>query len=164
MKLCFFRHGIAIDREDPSCPREEDRFLTAEGMTKTRLAAQGLRWIKMRFDVVLTSPWLRAAQTAAILTDVLKLPAAESLPELAGDRDAADLIRALAARTEEGNLLLVGHEPLLSETAVKLLGGRWSLDLRKSGACAIEVDGLPAKSATLLWHLTSRQLRGLSER
>jgi phosphohistidine phosphatase SixA len=59
--------------------------------------------------------------------------------------------------------LLVGHEPLLSATVVQILGGDWTLDLKKAGACALFVDGLPSgKTATLLWHLTSKQLRWMA--
>lgn len=161
IQLCFFRHGIAVDRGDPAYV-DKDRPLTPEGESKTRGAAQGLWRLKMPFDAVLTSPWLRAKQTAAILTEVLEQPEARELPELAGDRSAEELLAALT--TFRGRcILLVGHEPLLSETAVTLLGGRWTLDLKKSGACAIEVDALPLrKPAQLLWHLTSRQLRWIA--
>jgi phosphohistidine phosphatase SixA len=60
--------------------------------------------------------------------------------------------------------LLVGHEPLLSATVVHILGGEWLLDLKKSGACTLQVDALPPrKPATLLWCLTSRQLRWMGK-
>jgi len=115
------------------------------------------------FDRILTSPWLRASQTAAILSEVLALPNPETMVELEGDRTAKELIDALAHRHGK-RTLLVGHEPLLSATVVQILGGGWSLDLKKSGACMLLVDSLPPRNpATLLWHATSRQLRWMEK-
>jgi len=163
LELCFFRHGIAVDREDPSVTLDSERPLTEDGARKVRASAEGLKRLAVDYDKILTSPWLRAKQTAAILAEVLALPAPEELPQLAGDRSPAELLDALAHQHGR-RTLLVGHEPLLSETVVHVLGGQWSLDLKKSGACMIEVDALPTrKSAALLWHLTSRQLRLLGK-
>ncbi len=163
LELCFFRHGIAIDRGDPSVTSDPERPLTEDGIRKTRAAAEGLKRLDGGYDRILTSPWLRAKQTAAILADVLALPAPEELPELAGDGTPEELLDALGRRHGR-RTLLVGHEPLLSATVIRVLGGEWSLDLKKAGACAIAVDALPhRKSATLLWHLTSRQLRWLKK-
>jgi hypothetical protein len=53
---------------------------------------------------------------------------------------------------------------LLGETVVDLLGGSWTLDFKKAGGCAVELDALPPSSpATLLWHLTPRQLRWIGK-
>jgi phosphohistidine phosphatase len=159
LELCFFRHGIAVEKDDPSVTSDAERPLTDDGARKTYAAAEGLKRLDGVYDQILTSPWLRAKQTADILAEVLGLPAPENLPQLAGDCAPSDLLDALA-RHHGKRTLLVGHEPLLSATVVHVLGGEWSLDLKKAGACSIEVDGLPPrKTATLLWHLTSRQLR-----
>ena len=163
MELCFFRHGIAVDREDPSVGSDAARPLTDDGIRKTRAAAEGLKRMDAGFDKILTSPWLRAAQTASILSEVLLLPAPEEMKELEGDRSVAELLEALSHRHGK-RTLLVGHEPLLGATVVQILGGNWTLDLKKAGACALFVDALPAgKNATLLWHLTSRQLRWMGK-
>ena len=50
MQLFIVRHGIAIDREDPKCPSDPERYLTPEGLKKTREAANG-------FAAVENSPW-----------------------------------------------------------------------------------------------------------
>jgi phosphohistidine phosphatase len=159
LEVCFFRHGIAIDRDDPSVASDAERPLTDEGIRKTRAAAKGLNQLGIHFDKILTSPWVRAAQTAAILSEVLLLPAPQELAELAGDRTPPELVRSLA-RNHGKRTVLVGHEPLLSATVRHILGGEWSLDLKKSGACLVSVDALPPRRpATLLWLATSRQLR-----
>ena len=163
LELCFFRHGIAVDREDPSVTSDAERPLTEEGTRKTREAAAGLKRLDAGYDRILTSPWLRAKQTAAIVAEVLALPTPLELPELAGDRTPEELVNALVHQHSR-RTVLVGHEPLLSATIVHLLGGEWRLELKKSGACAIELDSLPPrKPATLLWHLTSRQLRWIAK-
>src|SRR6185295_7113589 len=151
IELCFFRHGIAVEKDDPGVTSDAERPLTEDGARKTRAAAEGLKRMEAGYDKILTSPWLRAKQTAAILAEVLALPAPEELPELAGDRTPTDLLDALAHHHGR-RTLLVGHEPLLSATVVHVLGGKFSLDLKKSGACSIEVDAVPPrKSVTLLW-------------
>ena len=163
IELCFFRHGIALDRDAPGVASDAERPLTEEGIRKTRLAAEGLKRLEMGHDRIFTSPWLRARQTASILSEVLLLPAATELPELAGDRTAPELLEALAGNHGKRNLL-VGHEPLLSATVVHILGGEWVLDLKKSGACTLLIDALPPrKPATLLWSVTSRQLRWMGK-
>jgi phosphohistidine phosphatase len=162
-ELYFFRHGIALDKEDPSVTTDAARPLTEDGIRKTRAAAEGLKRMEIPFDRILTSPWLRAIQTASILSEVLYLSPAQELPELAGDKTPDDLLDALAKHHGK-RTLLVGHEPLLSATVVQLLGGDWILDLKKAGCCAVLVDGLPArKSAALLWSVTSRQLRWMAK-
>lgn len=163
IELCFFRHGIAVDREDPSVTSDPLRPLTDDGIRKTRAAAAGLKRLEIGFDRVLTSPWLRASQTAAILSEVLMLGAPEEMAELEGDRSVSELLDALVHRHGK-RTLLVGHEPLLSATVVNILGGEWALDLKKAGACGLFVDALPPrKPGTLLWHLTSRQLRWIGK-
>ena len=162
LELCFFRHGIAVDPADPSVssdPSGRSRPLTEEGILKTHSAADGLKRMAISFDKLLTSPWLRAQQTADILAEVLDLGTPEKLPELAGDHSLDQLIDALAANHGR-RTLLVGHEPLLSATVASLLGADFQIELKKSGACAIQMDTLPTdKAATLLWLLTPKQLR-----
>ena len=71
MHLYLVRHGIAMDREDPNCPPDTERPLTPKGMKRTHAAALGLHALKIHPDAVLTSPWLRAVQTAEIFCEVM---------------------------------------------------------------------------------------------
>ena len=165
--ICFFRHGIAVDDADyhaPSDPAGHARPLTEEGIAKTRVAAGGLKRMDLGFEGVFTSPWLRATQTAAIVAETLGLSPAKEIPELAGDRSPQDLLKAFAAIDPPSRTILVGHEPLLSAAATHVLRSNFPLELKKSGACAIEVDRLPpGKPGTLLWLLTSKQLRWIGK-
>jgi phosphohistidine phosphatase len=159
IELYFFRHGIAVDRGDPAVISDRDRPLTIEGIRKTRAAAEGLKRLQIDFAGILTSPWLRAAQTADILAEVLQMTADE-LPELAGDRTPEELLKALEG--PRGRQILVGHEPLLGNTIGRLVSGAapFRIELKKSGVCAVRVQEPPTdESATLLWLLTSKQLR-----
>jgi len=91
MQLYIVRHGIAIDREDPQCPPDPERFLTEEGIEKTRQVAKGVTEISSVPDLMLSSPYVRAMQTAEIFAKALEyskdkiresdflLPGAESL-------------------------------------------------------------------------------------
>jgi phosphohistidine phosphatase len=161
IQLVFFRHGIAA----PNIMPDQERPLTDEGIRKTRASAEGLRKLDIPFDKIFTSPWRRAAQTAAILSEVLMTGAHEELPELAGNRTVKELLDVLARRNV-GSVLLVGHQPLLGDAVAHLLGagGKCEIDLRKSGACAIQIDSLPSrKPAILQWLLTSKQLRAIGK-
>jgi phosphohistidine phosphatase len=163
MELYFFRHGIAVDRDDPSVADDRDRPLTREGIRKTYSACEGLSRMELKFDRILTSPWLRALQTARILGEVLGLSdAIEEMAELAGDRSVVDLITGLSRYKTAERVVLVGHQPLLGASIAYLLTGKTTMqvDLKKSGACAIEVKRIsPTSGGTLQWMLTARQLR-----
>src|SRR6202020_3116131 len=71
MILYLVRHGIAVDPNDPKSPAEPERPLTAKGVQKTRAAALGLKELKVKPDVLITSPYVRAAQTAEIFAEAL---------------------------------------------------------------------------------------------
>src|SRR5438445_42191 len=66
MQLYIVRHGIAIDREDPKCPPDPERYLTEEGVEKTKQVAKGVAALGVTGDLFLTSPYVRAVQTAEI--------------------------------------------------------------------------------------------------
>ena len=70
MQLYIVRHGIAIEREDPKCPPDPERYLTEEGVEKTKQGAKGLVALGVTGDLFLTSPYVRAAQTAEISAEL----------------------------------------------------------------------------------------------
>jgi len=72
MQLYIVRHGIAINREDPKCPPDPERYLTEEGAEKTKQVAKGVAALRVTADLFLTSPYVRAAQTAEIFASALE--------------------------------------------------------------------------------------------
>ncbi len=123
MECYFLRHGLAVDPEQ--WPGDDfDRPLTPEGRTRIAREAQAIATLRLEFDAIVTSPAVRAQQTASIVAGALKIP--ERLVEDARlsfgfDRDALEDI--LAERPNAGAVLLVGHEPTMSATIGSVIGG-----------------------------------------
>jgi phosphohistidine phosphatase len=117
-----------------------------------------MKAMKLRFSLTLTSPYLRARQTAEIVAKELTLTRrVRDCDELAADARPADFVRWLAKRRPQPrDVLVVGHEPFLSELVSLLLAGATplSLDFKKAGLCKLTVERLePARCATLEWLL-----------
>jgi phosphohistidine phosphatase len=164
MNLYFMRHGIAVDRADTGQRSgDRERPLTPKGIKRMNKAAKGLVTLSLSFDRILTSPFERARQTAQIVAQTLRLEdRLEEFEQLCPDQSVQDLLSGLAAYSGEKEILLVGHEPLLSRTVSFLLSGKAGAEIRlkKGGLCCLEVDGAPPReSAVLHWALTPKQLR-----
>jgi phosphohistidine phosphatase len=163
MILYLVRHGIAIDRTDPKSPPEPERPLTAKGVQKTRSAALGLKELGVNPDVFITSPYVRAAQTAEIFAETLgfsteKIRASDALKP-AGNPD--DLLKEMA-RLKAKEVMCFGHAPHLDQMIAHLVGARGDFtSLKKAGVACFE-----RKSAAgrwdLLWILTPKMLRQLA--
>jgi phosphohistidine phosphatase len=162
MNVGFFRHGPAAARGTEGVS-EADRPLTSEGRKKTLQAAKGLKSLDLGVDAVYTSPLPRALQTAAIVAEVLRLPAPEVLDELSPGGSARRLLEGLR-KLNVKTPLLVGHEPLLS-TAVSLAvcgGEAGSFELKKAGLAWVEMDDASARPRGVLkLLLTGSALRKL---
>jgi len=167
MELYFLRHAIAAEKRPGSLTDDSKRPLTTEGAGKMRQIARGMRRLKLDFDVILASPYLRAKQTAEIAAAVLdardKLQFSD---HLAGHGDSIQLVAELNEHHRAcKSILLVGHEPSMSELISTLLVGNRSLQLvlKKGGLCKLTVDTLRhGRCATLEWLLTPGQLRRLA--
>jgi phosphohistidine phosphatase len=170
MYLYLMRHGIAVAADEPKVESDETRPLTSKGAKRIRRAARGLRRLGVSFDAVLTSPLLRARQTAEIVAAELGLEAyLEEIPELAPQHSVDRLVSALARFDNKKALILVGHEPLLGFAFSFFMGGRdgvsFAVALKKGGVCCIEIDALPPREpGTLQWFLTPKQLRRLGDK
>lgn len=164
MKVYILRHGEALSKGDPAVSSDAERPLVDEGIRRSRQALEGFAKLGISVNAIFTSPWLRAKQTAAIAADVLDMnQRLFELDELAGDRAIEAVMNALTKYSHQ-DVMLVGHNPQLSELAAYLLSLSTSMqvDLKKSGICAIEVERIPPKNpGTLLWMMTPKQLRAL---
>lgn len=163
MQLYLVRHGIAIDRTDPACPTDHARPLTPKGATKARQAARGLAELGVRPQLMLTSPLLRAVQTAEIFGEVLgcnvsRLRRTDSL--LPESRPAA--LMAELARLKVKGVMCFGHAPNLDAVIAWASGrGQPFTQLKKSGAALLEVDSFEPPKAKLQWLCNPKMLRYL---
>jgi phosphohistidine phosphatase len=165
IELYLVRHAIAAER-GPKYPDDRLRPLTPAGSKKFAHATPGLIEMGVHLDFVLTSPLVRARETAIILAAGLKPkpPVSETDVLAPGGRPPAitELIKTHAKKSRR--LALVGHEPDLGELAARLLGARGHVEFKKGGICFIETDGAtPAGPGTLHWMLTPKALRALAE-
>jgi len=165
--LYLIRHGPAEARS----PTGDDaaRRLTPEGRTKTRAAARGLRALGARFDVLLTSPLPRAAETAGIVSEAFgRRPPPRDFPGLAPGVGAAETARLLRGAVRSERVAVVGHEPGLSRLAALLLTGSpdgVAIRLKKGGVIVLDVAGFaPRTGGTLRAVLPPRLLRRLGGR
>jgi phosphohistidine phosphatase len=165
MRLYVVRHGIA---EDEARGGDAARRLTPGGRAKMRLIARGLRRMRVSVHTLFTSPFARAAETAAILVaEHGELPQPKELDALAQGKAPLESIRALARQAKRGDLMIVGHEPGLSGIAAALLTGApdgMKIELKKGGVIALELDRVAPRRATLLWVSTPRALRRLGRK
>lgn len=157
--VVLFRHGLA---EEHSAEKADgDRSLTADGHAKTKRAARGMHDVFPDADTLFASPLLRAMQTALWLTkaygDKLKIQVTDALLPSADPALLAELIASQDGR----NIIVVGHEPHLSDSFAHLVGIKGSLraDLRKAGGIGIRLD--EHGRGTLEWMLAPRMLRKL---
>ena len=159
MIVVLFRHGIAQDREDPDSPPEAERRLTATGMRRTHQAARGLARLKLEPQAVLSSPYVRAHETADVAVDELRLAGREVVltDALLPDAPPADLLRVLE-RLEVGCVLCTGHAPHLDRFIAHVLGTSGPVtELKKAGAACLDL-GPPVR---LVWLHTASTLRRL---
>jgi phosphohistidine phosphatase len=161
-ELYFIRHGIAEDRGD-AWPDDSKRPLTAEGTSRLRKSARGLVRFGVVFDVILTSPLVRARQTADIVASVYDpRPHIVTVESLAPGGAFSALLTDLEKQARRTRIALVGHEPGIGELAARLAGSRHPLEFKKGALCRIDVEAFPPTgSGTLRWLLTPRIMRSL---
>jgi len=168
MHLLVIRHAIAMERDEfaKTGRPDSDRPLTDTGRRRMRKNARGLQRVSPHPDVIGTSPWLRAADTAAVVAETLGVERMETLEAMLPDRHPSELADWINDRADLSTVAVVGHEPHLGELVTWLIGGRpgMNVEFKKGGACLLRIDDrVDAGSAILLWHLTPAQLRGLAD-
>jgi phosphohistidine phosphatase len=154
MQVLLIRHGIAID-EKPGLG-DEERFLTAEGRKKTQLVGALLRKQMGRLDRVLTSPLVRAVQTAEIVARELECEDVRVAMALAPGAAMSRVDAAIEDALDAERLALVGHEPAMSAIAAHLLGlSSFPRAFKKAGVCAVTLDE-PGAVGTFEWFIVPR--------
>lgn len=162
MDLYFVRHGAAASRAswDES---DEARPLTKTGQTKFREAAEALAAAgALRIDLVLSSPLVRAKQTAKLLADACD-PAP---PMKIDDRldplfDLERLGGILADNSDVASVAIVGHNPSFTEVLSQVTGGG-NLDVRKGAIALVNFRDASTSVGTLMWLAPTQLFRPCS--
>ena len=164
MELYLLRHGLAVERGTPGFEDDATRPLTPKGRRQLRQISAAMKKLERDFDLILSSPFLRAKQTAEIVAAGLKLKKRLKFSNaLAPDSGPEMLVRQLGrAKPAPEKVLLVGHEPDLSQLISLLVTGglQLQLDFKKGGLCKLDVEKLKTgKCATLAWLLAPKQMK-----
>jgi phosphohistidine phosphatase len=166
MDLLIVRHAIAFERNPRRWRDDGERPLSPEGMIRARKAAAGLRHITERPQCVLSSPLVRAKQTAAILAEKAGWPQAVECPALAPDGPPEEVFGALTLHKEK-IVAVVGHQPSLGRLLAaclpsQVLGGvdPHAFEFKKMGVALVSfAKGPRAGGGTLQWFVPPRILR-----
>jgi phosphohistidine phosphatase len=163
VNLYLLRHGIAVDPGAHGCKNDSERPLIPKGERRLRAAATAMEKLELSFDLILSSPFVRARQTAEIVAEELKLKKLLKFSDdLVPGGNSKGLIHALnELKPEPENLLLVGHEPSLSRLISLLVSGDAdaAIEMKKGGLCKLEAGELRhGRCARLAWLLTPAQL------
>ena len=149
MKLYFLRHGLAADRDEGA--GDADRSLTLQGREKMVRQAAAMARLGLEVDLIMTSPLLRARQTADIVASKLKV-----LDKLVQDKrlgpgfGPGHLADILGSSSGAKALMLVGHEPDMSETISFLIGGGRVL-MKKGGLARVDICSVTELRGELIW-------------
>ncbi|HEY8514534.1 MAG TPA: phosphohistidine phosphatase SixA [Candidatus Binatia bacterium] len=164
-RVYIVRHAIA--EEESASGRDEDRELTPEGRKKMKRAARGLVELEVTLQRIVTSPLVRARQTAEILGEAFPDVPIEVADALAPGVDERALTRLLNGRYAGESVALVGHEPDLGELlSYWLTGSRHAFETRfKKGAVAcLATDELPPTGKAMFeWMMTAAQLGAIAK-
>jgi phosphohistidine phosphatase len=165
MRVTLIRHAEAGD----DAPRDEARALTARGREDARRLGQALARRGVEFSLMVTSPLVRAVQTAEIVAAQIgyrdRIAVTDLLvPEGIASRVVA-FLRSTGREQQEGtpSIALVAHEPILSTLAAALIGKTRHPPLRKTEALRIRLGSGPANGpegkGLLRWRVDARGRR-----
>ena len=149
MNCYFLRHGVAVEPDEWTGP-DFDRPLTHEGIERMKCEARAIADLSLRLDVIVTSPLLRARQTAEIVADRLKLR--DDIVEderIADGFDARRLSEILDDHDKADAIMLVGHEPTMSAAIGRSIGDA-SIELKKAALAGVVFADASATRGTLI--------------
>jgi phosphohistidine phosphatase len=162
MKLYLLRHASASD----VAPNDTERELTREGREEARVAGAALAELGVISSHILSSPLVRARQTAEVAAEAMEFPGnVEPLDELANGASTSSLLKALRPRASAGEILLVGHMPSLAEHLAALIGAKdaQAFPLGKASVACVELEQLRTGTGQLRWLMRQKQLRVIAD-
>jgi phosphohistidine phosphatase len=160
MQIYLVRHAIA-EPGGASWPDDSLRPLTEEGRRRFAAASAGLARFEGIPERILTSPYVRARQTAELLAAAEgSASVVESFAALEPGHSPSTILARL--RKQKGDrVALVGHEPDLGHLAATLLGAERPIPFKKGAICRIDVEWRRVPTGTLVWFLPPAALRRL---
>ena len=162
MQLYIVRHGIAIDREDPKCPSEAERYLTEEGREKTKQVAKGIAALGLEADLMISSPYARAMQTAAIFAGALDYPKQKirRSDSLLPGAEPGAFLRELAREKNVSSVFCFGHAPHVDGLlAAAVAVSHHITSIKKAGVAFVELKRLSPPNGQLVWLVTPKLVR-----
>ncbi len=163
MNLYILRHGLAVEHGAPGYAKDADRPLTPKGERKLGRIADAMDALELSFDLILSSPYTRARQTAEIVAEALGAhKQLEFSDDLMPEGKFKKLIEWLNhPKSPPQDVLLVGHEPYLSGLTSLLVAGdsSFSVVMKKGGLCKLSAESLKhGRCAAMEWLLTPKQM------
>ena len=167
MDLYVLRHGVAEDRGGSGYASDGERPLTAKGVRRMARQVRRLRSLDVSIDVVVTSPLVRAVQTAEIVHEGLRVTGGlVTSNSLAPGGSPSQLISNLATGySSTGDVMVVGHEPYLSSLVSVLTTGDPEpvVRLRKGALCKLRVPAPRyGRCGWIEWSMTPKQMMSLA--
>ena len=163
MELFVIRHAKAADRDPEAWPDDSQRPLTREGAKEFERVARRIREWRPAVDMVLSSGFVRAWDTARILSDQADWPAPVSCPELAAHASVGEALGVLMGLPNDGTIVCVGHEPNLTLLAQALLRAKDAGEVpwfKKGGALCVRFRGtVEPRRGKLHWARAPKELR-----
>jgi phosphohistidine phosphatase len=166
MKIYLIRHSNAVDPGTPGYEDDSLRPLTENGRDKMKKIASALKKLDVKPDLIVSSPYIRAKQTAEVLAKVLKFKSELVFSDaLVPMGKPEDIIGEINEKYNVGELVLVGHEPCFSSLVGTLIAGNpdLTMTMKNGGVCCLASDDLHTEhKATLEWLLTPKIMSELA--
>ena len=162
MQLYIVRHGIAIDREDSKSPPEAERYLTEEGVERTKQVAEAVAALGIHADLMFSSPYVRAMQTAAIFASELEYPKQKirRTDSLLPGAEPGAFLRELAREKDVSIVFCFGHAPHVDGLLAAAVGAsRHITSMKKAGVALVELKRLSPPNGQLVWLITPKLVR-----
>lgn len=167
MNLYIVRHATAVQRGTPGYEDDSQRPLTDAGRKRMKRIVNGLSEFGIELDAIVSSPYVRARDTAMILAKEFDMKDKVSLSDsLIPPGNFETLISEIREKYDVENLALVGHEPMLSSLISWLTTGNTAMKivLRKGGVAFLSTENLYVDGrAALQWLLTPSLMVKLSK-
>jgi phosphohistidine phosphatase len=166
MELYVVRHGIAIDREDPKSPADPERYLTEEGIEKTEQVAKRIAALDIPADALISSPYVRAMQTAELFAAAFEYPKQKirQTNALLPGAEPSLFFGELAKDKQAAVVFCFGHAPHLDDLIATGVGVKHPITaMKKAGVALLELKRVSPPTGQLVWLVTPKLLRRTSK-